>query len=74
MTSFKLEDLEIFRCGDCPKNASQPNPLYLKLGMPGLAETAATHSCSATFPERLLLNPNIIPNWCPFIQKKEVEK
>ncbi len=53
---------EISRCGMCPKNQIVKNPLKI---------FPASHHCNAKidpmFKEgRLILNPNIIPGWCPF--------
>jgi hypothetical protein len=61
---------EVTCCGDCPMNKSEPNPITRFF--------PDTHRCEAfivpefgscNFHNRLILNPNIIPIWCPHNDK-----
>lgn len=59
------QHLTVFCCGDCPRNLSYQNPL--------LSILPPTHYCTDTLDflhtkGRLILNPNIIPIWCPHVK------
>ena len=62
-----IDGVLITSCGKCSMNISEKNPIFSFL--------PPVHRCKAKFevsdPKgRLLFNPNIIPDWCPVLDRK----
>lgn len=62
-------EIVVTRCGDCPRNVKVPRGHLLALkDFPWIP----SHHCADSFDPmwkegRLLINPNIIPEWCPHV-------